>query len=124
MYLPHLKYATPIRRYRLGNYMATLLSECQTTDAQIEYAHALVIYQLLGVAQTAKPALVISSETNTSARKEGYYFLCSFAHEHRNYGASQDWANLEKFESAALQLAGQMLEVSEPPQVLAEHRVH
>jgi hypothetical protein len=123
MYLPYLKYATPVRRYRLGNYMATLLSECQTTDSQLEYAHVLVIYQLTGEAQTAKPALVIASETNPNVRDEGYYFLCSFASEHRNYGASHDWADLDKFESAALQLAGQMLEVSEPPQVLANHHI-
>jgi hypothetical protein len=124
MYLPYLKYASPVRRYRLGNYMATLLSDCQTTDEQIEYAHVLVIYQVTSDAQTAKPALVISSETNPSARDDGYYFLCSFAHEHRNYGASQDWADLNKFESAALQLARQMLEVNEPPQVLAGHQIH
>ena len=124
MYLPNLKSANPVRRYRIGNFMATLLSDCQTTDDQVEYAHALVIYQLTGESQTAKPALVISSETNPSARKEGYYFLCSFVHTHRNYGASQDWGDLGKFETAALQLAGQLLQVKDAPEVLADHHAH
>jgi hypothetical protein len=118
---PHFKTAIPVRRYRIGNYAATLLSNCETTDSEIEYAHALVIYQLMGESQTARPALVISSETNPDARNQGYYFLCSLAQEHHNYGASPDWADLHKFEKAALQLAAQMLETSEPPQILVDH---
>jgi hypothetical protein len=119
----HFKTAIPIRRYRIGNYAATLLSNCETTDTEIEYAHALVIYQLIGESQTARPALIISSETNANARHEGYYFLCSLAQEHHNYGASPDWADLHKFEKAALQLAEQMLEVPEPAMILSDHEV-
>jgi hypothetical protein len=119
---PHFKTAIPIRRYRIGNYAATLLSNCETTSKEIEYAHALVVYQLIGETQTARPALVISSETNPDADNEGYYFLCSLAKEYHNYGASPDWADLDKFEKAALQLAAKMLEVPEPPFVLADHQ--
>lgn len=121
MSLQHFRQANSIRRYRIGNYAATLLSNYESTDNEIEYAHALVIYQLIGESQTARPALVISSETNPDARKEGYYFLCSLAQEHHNYGASKDWADLHKFEKAALQLAGQMLDIPEPPLIMADH---
>jgi hypothetical protein len=124
MYLPHLKYAHPVRRYSIGDYAATLLSDCETTSDVIDYAHVLVVYQIITSTATATPALVIASETNTNLQKDGFYFLCTFASEHRNYGASQDWGDLEKFEKAALQLAGQVLEVQDPPTLIKDHRAN
>lgn len=124
MYLQYMTHAIPIRRYHIGNFVGTLLSHCETHNPQRQYAHALVIYQLIGNSQTARPALVISAQ-QTQDEFAGEYSLVSSSvdGDSTNHGASQHWVDCNKFEIEALKLAAQLLNIEEEPIIMAEHQL-
>ena len=119
MYAPIIKSARRVREHRFGpSHTAVLLTDIQG-DSSIEYAHLLVIF----ASGQQDPIAFISSEAKgdtSDSLKElglddldvaedenaGTHFLCAFTAEgHQNFGASDDWADLEKFERGSLELA-------------------
>jgi hypothetical protein len=122
MYSPKIKSARRVREHRLGpSHTAVLLTDVQG-ESTIEYAHLLVIF----ATGQEDPIAFISSEAKgdpTSILEElglddidvaededgGSHFLCAFtSHGHQNFGAGDDWADLEKFEQAALELTNRL----------------
>lgn len=123
MYAPIIKSARRVREHQLGPaHSAVLLTDIQG-DSDIEYAHLLVIF----ASGQQDPIAFISSEVKGDPRDilkklglddldvaddeedTGSHFLCAFTEEgHRNFGASNDWADLEKFERGALELVDRL----------------
>jgi hypothetical protein len=104
MYAPIIKSARRVCEHRLGSlHTGVLLTDVQG-DSKIKYAHLLVIF----ASGQQDPIAFISSEAK-KGKKGGSHFLCAFTAEgHLNFGASDEWADLQKFERAALDLVNRL----------------
>jgi hypothetical protein len=110
MYAPIFESARRVRIHNLGLYhLAVLLTDIKHA-LRVKYAHLLVVVDV----RKGIPVAVISSEKQPDLGRpgnlpkkadHGSHFLCAFIGEmHFNYGASDDWADIDKFEKAALKL--------------------
>lgn len=118
MYAPIIESARRVREHTLGpSHTAVLLTDI-VGPSRINYAHILVIF----ASGREDPVAFISSEASGDPsdilaelglddddfafkEEEGSHFLCAFTENgHSNFGASDDWADLEKFERGALEL--------------------
>jgi len=118
MYAPIIKSARRVREHQLGpSHSAVLLTDIES-DPTIKYEHLLVIF----ASGQQEPVAFISSEAKgdpseilkelglddleaSNDENSGSHFLCAFTEEgHLNFGASDDWADLQKFERSALDL--------------------
>jgi hypothetical protein len=104
MYAPIIKSARRVREHELGpSHSAVLLTDIKG-DTRILYSHLLVIFK----SGREHPVAFVSSEA-TGGKNAGVHYLCTFTEEgHANFGASDDWADLEKFERGALELVHQL----------------
>jgi hypothetical protein len=119
MYAPSFKSARRVREHQLGpSHTAVLLTDIEGDDSSIEYAHLLVIF----ARGQQDPIAFISSEATGDVsdllkdlglddlevavdQNAGSHFLCAFTEKgHQNFGASDDWTDLERFERGALEL--------------------
>ena len=96
------------------------MTDIENAGSGITYAHLLVVFEKGRDA----PIAIISSEaaaTDDEFMKklgidpadvpptEGSHFLCAFVEDgHQNFGYSNDWADLDKFERAALDLVAKL----------------
>ena len=113
---PSIESAEVLCRYRLGPYGASLFGDIESSGS----VHYLYVLALIEVAQE-EVSLYVTSEVNELAQElgGGSHFLCVFNNEgHHNLGNSDDWADLERFATKALSLAGEMLDVADPPEQL------
>ena len=110
MYLPLIESARRVRIHSLGlHHVAVLLTNIKS-PSRVEYTHMLVVFDL----KQDIPAALVTSEKQAdlglrgkraSKAARGTHFLCAIVGSmHSNYGASDDWADLNKFERAALDL--------------------
>src|SRR3954465_4912475 len=116
MYLPVLKNARPVYRYRIGNYVAVIVTDCESIG-MIQYTHVLFLLE----AGQAQPIFAVAAEMNnlSIARGQTDLFLGVFANNrHENHGTSPDWADLNKFSARALQIVVERFNVTEPPELL------
>ncbi len=118
MYFPLLKDARPVRRYRIGTYLATLLTDC-VSAGHTQYAHVLIVFKE-GIPQ---PCFAVASEVNQmrglGLKESDSHFLGVFPGDmHHNLGASKEWADLEVFARKALELTAGHLAVTQTPEVL------
>jgi hypothetical protein len=122
MYAPIFKAARPVREHALGaRHSAVLLTDVEPDPAsRIRYAHLLVVFR----SGQADPIAFISAEEAKVGNEElkemglddldfgpseGSHFLCAFVEDgHQNFGASDDWGDLAKFERAALDLVNRL----------------
>ena len=112
-YVPLIKGGHVKRRYGLGTYRAELMGRIESASLT-DYLYVLAVFK----EQAAEPCLVVTSEVNADCWNigGGSHFLCVFSGEiHSNMGASDDWADLDKFTSKALSLAAAELRVFESP---------
>jgi hypothetical protein len=115
-YVPLIKRGQVKRRYSLGPYGAELMGRIESASLT-DYLYVLAVFK----EQATEPCLVVTSEVNADCWNigGGSHFLCVFSGEiHSNMGASDDWADLDKFKSKALSLAAAELRVFESPQEL------
>jgi hypothetical protein len=116
-YFPALKRARPARRYQLGPYLAVVFSDCVSMGT-VQYTHVLFVLPENGT----EPRLAVAAEVNTLHGQPGFeasgsHFLGVFpGSSHENLGASDDWADLERFTRKALELAAGRLGVADAPQ--------
>ena len=116
-YVPLIKGGQVKRRYGLGTYRAELMGRIESASLT-DYLYVLAVFK----GQAAEPCLVVTSEVNADSWNigGGSHFLCMFSGEiHSNMGASDDWADLEKFTSKALSLAAAELRVFESPREIS-----
>lgn len=100
MPFPMMSNARAIRKHDFGAHEAVLLTDIKSVG-MVQYLYAL---QVLKKGEE-RPVLWITSEANMMARMGGgSHFLCAFHNgQHLNFGSSDDWANLDAFEAAALE---------------------
>ena len=127
MYAPIIKSARRVREHQLGpSHTAVLLTDIES-DPTIKYEHLLVIF----ASGQQDPVAFISSEAKgdssgvlkelglddlelASEENSGSHLLCAFTERgHVTFGASDDWADLQKFEGGALELV-RRLKLIEP----------
>ena len=104
-YWPVIGDATPVKRISLpsGQHTAVLLDHIESTGA-VKYRYILAVFDN----QRREPCLFVSSEVNRMAKRfgGGSHFLGLFTeHGHMNHVDSDDWADIEKFEKAAVEFA-------------------
>jgi hypothetical protein len=88
-----------------------LFSEIECVGA-IEYLYVVAIYR----DGESQPCLFVTSEKNTLVFGGDSHFLCLFTDSgHHNMGASDDWADLERFITQALLVATNHLGLSGTP---------
>ena len=117
MYAPLIHSATPVRHYDLDCCEATLYADV-VAWGPIEYLYVLEVRRADG-----EPIMYVASERNKLKEQfeargmaSGSHFLCYYEGDaHYNCGASDDWADLHKFEIRALQLIAERLTRVGPP---------
>ena len=105
-YRPQIVRAELLRRYSGGPYEAALFGGI------VSAGHVKYLY-VLEVSKSDFPCLYVASEVNALGPPgKGPYFLGVFTEEkHDNYGLSADWGDIDLFETRALELVRQYLEV-------------
>lgn len=108
-YAPVIGDATPVKRIPLatGKHTAVLLDNIESKGS-VEYRFILAVFD----DETREPCLFVASEVNAMAEKlqGSSHFLGLFPGDgHANLGSSDDWADIGKFEEAAVELAIQHL---------------
>lgn len=113
MYGPAFRHADLHAQYDFGDHIGTLYTNIRSIGA--------VTYHFIFSVER-KPSgpisLYVTSEQNRlygmfgDTASDGSHFLCSFeGGMHHNFGCSNDWSDLDKFEIRALTMAGEYLKV-------------
>ena len=100
-YFPVIRDAREVRRYNAGTHEVVLLTDVQSTGI-VRYTHLLIAF----AKGEEEPAYVVAAEVNNlGSPGDGSHILGAFPGSgHMNYGCSDDWADLDKFEREALEI--------------------
>lgn len=110
-YIPMIASANSRTHYTLGKYTAILFDKIRSAGA-VEYKFVLAVFD----EQTKSPCLFVASEVNSTVKEfgGGSHFLGVFpGHGHENMGASDDWADIDKFTIRALAVVQERLKITE-----------
>lgn len=125
VYLPGIADAKFVRNYffphpEMGPCSCVLVTGCKSEDGPA-YAHAFYVYER-GDFLTGRPCFAVAAEINKLSQPgDGRsHFLGVFpgGPEHINQGASDEWADLEKFERRAIEVVMERFSLGEPPKEL------
>lgn len=108
-YAPVIKSARPRRQFSIGDHTAVLFGDIVPVGS-IEYLYILAVFEREG----SQPCCFVTSEINSMAGElgGGSHFLCVFENErHSNLGASDVWADEEKFTAEAVRIVQRMFGV-------------
>jgi hypothetical protein len=123
MYWPAINGGRKARSYRLGNYLAVLVTDCESMG-QIEYTHVLLVYQMVPPPQADQNAplvYAVAAEKNSMQDELGgdSHFLGVFPGTgHMNFGASEQWADLDHFVEKAIEVTAAHFNITEAPILL------
>ncbi len=115
---PSIRSSRELKRYDFQKFRATLFDQIVSYDL-VEYSFILILYDKA----TDDPVMYLTSEKNTSpfgelfanlgiapeageesAGGSGSHYFCVFDIDgHSNYGASDDWGDVDKFEQKFLE---------------------
>ncbi len=104
MYAPMVESMEKVGSVPIGDHHVAVLFDNIVSAGSVQYAFILAVY----AAETQKAVYFVASEVNAMASVfgGGSHFLGVFdGGRHLNMGASDEWANLEKFYARALQIA-------------------
>jgi hypothetical protein len=113
MYRPDIRNLTVKKRFQIGPYSASIVTDVQSIGS-VQYLYLLFLYS-----DSDLPIYYVSSEINEMGTG-GSHFLCAFEQEgHVNYGSSDKWADYHEFVTQAIKLVGQKYGIpeSELPEV-------
>jgi hypothetical protein len=112
MYLPVLKTAHTHARYKLGPYVALVLTDCQSAGV-IQYRYVVVVLK----PGDSQPCFAVTAESSEAIQPgtRGYFLGVFPGSGHLNMGLSEDWGDLEKFTTKALDIIAAHLNVSDAP---------
>jgi hypothetical protein len=114
MYLPVLKTAHTHARYKLGPYVALVLTDCQSAGV-IQYRYVVVVLK----PGDSQPCFAVTAESSEAIQPQpgtrGYFLGVFPGSGHLNMGLSEDWGDLEKFTAKALDIIAAHLNVSDAP---------
>ena len=122
MYAPVLKNFRPAYRYRIGNLMLLVVTDCESVG-MIQYKHVLYAFRI----NEAQPIFAVAAEINSiSAQTDpDRLFLGVFpGNGHENLGMSPDWADLDKFTDRALKIVQERFGITQPPTPLPLTDLH
>lgn len=107
-YFPHIENARAVRRYDAGTHEVVLLTDI-TSIGVVRYTHLMVAFPKGG----KEPDFIVSAEeNNTGDFGDDSHYLGGFSgFVHKNYGRSNDWADLDKFERRACGIIEQELNI-------------
>lgn len=121
MYLPMINDARHVSSYMFGReVMVMFFTDCKSAGT-IQYTHVAFVYRIdpdKPMPKTPPPVIfAVASEVNAMAQHGGgSHFLGVFPGSgHMNYGASDDFADLEKFSARALEVVAEQLQLTVPP---------
>ncbi len=112
-YRPAIIRASRLGSYDVGPYACTLIGDIEAAGG-VQYLYILEVI----APGSGMPILYIASEVNTMAKALGgpSHFLGAFPGSgHVNYGASNDWADREKFLAAALEKVAEHFKIRPAP---------
>jgi hypothetical protein len=135
MYLPDLKTMRIAKNFLLGDCFCMLCTDCVSNQA-VQYRHVLFVVR----PPSREPNFAVAAEVNEMAEEGrallrqmreqgaseeqlaadaelvGSHYLGVFPGDgHRNLGASDDWADLDKFAVRALQIVAQEFGITSAP---------
>ncbi|MBI1257187.1 MAG: hypothetical protein GC204_06925 [Chloroflexi bacterium] len=113
MYLPAIKNARPVYRYQIGSYVAVIVKDCESFG-KIRYN--FVLYVLDPVSN--EPIFAVTSEKNNATGNLIPSIGVFPGSTHENLGMSEDWADLDKFTSRALEVVTERFQINSRPQLL------
>jgi hypothetical protein len=114
MYLPTLKSARTVKMFRLGSYLAVVMTDCESSGV-IQYTHVV----FAGKLTDQQPTFAVAAEVNRRPFPGCSHFLGVFPGSgHRNLGCADTWADLDAFTSKALAIIAEHFAIGEPPQEL------
>lgn len=123
MYLPMLTDARVVNRYKIGPYLAVVLTDCKS-DGVIAYRHVVMVYAFEpepGGESRPSPVLAVAAEESEMLEAEDACFLGIFPGDgHLNLGHSTDWVDLDKFTARALEIIASHLHLTDPPFLIQE----
>ena len=123
---PALAGADFVRNYvfshpQRGPCSCVLVTACKA-DSSLQYAHVMYVYEQ-GDFLTGRPCFAVASEVNRMASPGSgrSHFLGVFpgGPQHENRGASDEWADLERFAHHALEIIAEHFSLSSLPQEIA-----
>lgn len=105
---PHIKTAIPRQRHQIGNFIATILADIESSDP-IEYRYIMAIVE----DGQKKPMLFVTSERNTGPEaSEGRYRLrVIMGSEEKELTPSDEWGDLERFSLAGLGIVAKLMDL-------------
>lgn len=107
-YAPPISGGRLVRQHALSGFRADLLTDIRS-HGLMQYEHVLTV---LG-AESDAPVIVVASERSVAGPAGGSHVLGLFPGSgHVNFGESDEWADLETFEQAALGVAAEHLGLS------------
>lgn len=126
VYLPDLAEGRLVRYYhfrhpQFGPSSCVLVSDCKANSPNLQYAHVLYVYEG-GDFIMGRPCFAVASEVNQGPAVSigRSHFLGLFPGDgqqiHINLGASDDWADIQKFTPRALELIVEHFSLANPPQ--------
>ena len=112
MYGPPICDAKPLRYYDMGSHVGVLFGELACAGL-VEYLYVLAVSPI----NDENNLFYVTAERNQMEEAipgleggRGSHFLCTFEGGlHSNFGSSDDWADVEKFEARALEMAAERL---------------
>jgi hypothetical protein len=112
MYLPVLKTAHTHARYKIGPYVALVLTDCQSAGV-IQYIYVVVVLK----PGDSQPCFAVAAESSGAIEPgtPGYFLGVFPGSGHLNMGLSEDWGDLEKFTAKALDIIASHLHVTDAP---------
>jgi hypothetical protein len=123
MYLPMLTDARVVNRYKMGPYLAVVLTDCKS-GGMIAYRHVVMVYTFEpepGGESRPRPILAVAAEESEILEDHNACFLGIFPGDgHLNLGHSTDWADLDKFTTKALEIIASHLHTTDPPFLIPE----
>ncbi|HVU14265.1 MAG TPA: hypothetical protein VHD90_23460 [Phototrophicaceae bacterium] len=116
MYAPVLKNFRPAYRYRVGDLMLLVVTDCESVGL-IHYRHVLYAFRI----NEPQPIFAVAAEINSISAQThpDRLFLGVFpGSAHENLGMSPDWADLDKFTARAIQIVQERFGIKQPPTLL------
>ena len=123
MYLPMITNARVVSRYKLGPYLAVILTDCKS-DGLIAYQYVVMVYFFdpeAGRDTRPRPVMAVAAEKNQMLEDQNACFMGVVPGDgHLNLGHSSDWVDLRKFTAKALEIIASHLHTTDPPFLIPE----
>jgi hypothetical protein len=103
--IPQAAFGTVVRTVRIGPFNACLQKNLRVQRGPVHYEYVLAAIDR----RIKKITFFITSERNTETVGGSHVLSMFIDDNHVNFGASDDWADLDKFEAASLKLVHQVI---------------